>query len=185
MGKSKLQIPKVCLYCKKVFLAKTIKTLYCSRKCAWTADNEKKKQERRLRLLERLKANRTEYITIKQAVQIFTTTRSTIRRLIINHRVDYRKISSRKTYVSVKSLESFFPLRPKPLETPKKETLVFDMAPEHCYTIGEITKRFKVTEKSVYKHIRQYSIPIRQIGNYVYAPKSEIDNLYNNKKTRK
>ena len=26
--------------------------------------------------------------------------------------------------------------------------------------------------------IRKYSIPTRQIGNYVYAPKADIDNLY-------
>ncbi len=27
-------------------------------------------------------------------------------------------------------------------------------------------------------HVRKYSIPSRQIGNYVYVPKQEIDNLY-------
>ena len=26
--------------------------------------------------------------------------------------------------------------------------------------------------------IRKYSIPTRQIGNYVYVPKKEIDKLY-------
>ena len=31
---------------------------------------------------------------------------------------------------------------------------------------------------TVYQHIRKYSIPTRQIGNFVYVPKKEIDNLY-------
>lgn len=33
-------------------------------------------------------------------------------------------------------------------------------------------------ESTVYLHIRKYGIPTRQIGNYVYVPKYEIDNLY-------
>ena len=30
----------------------------------------------------------------------------------------------------------------------------------------------------LWAHFRKYSIPSRQIGNYVYVPKEEIDNLY-------
>ena len=52
------------------------------------------------------------------------------------------------------------------------------MEPENCYTIREISKKFMIHESSVWAHIRKFSIPTRQIGNYVYAPKSEIDKLY-------
>ena len=58
----------------------------------------------------------------------------------------------------------------------KKETLSFE--PKDCYTIGEIAKKFHINDSSVFKHIRRHSIPTRQIGNYVYVPKSEIDKLY-------
>ena len=44
--------------------------------------------------------------------------------------------------------------------------------------IGEIAKKFHINDSSVFKHIRRHSIPTRQIGNYVYVPKSEIDKLY-------
>ena len=54
----------------------------------------------------------------------------------------------------------------------------YRLEPEDCYTIGEIAKKFGIHDSTVYLHIRKYSIPTRQIGNYVYAPKSEIDNLY-------
>ena len=50
--------------------------------------------------------------------------------------------------------------------------------PKDCYTIGEIAKKFHINDSSVFKHIRRHSIPTRQIGNYVYVPKSEIDKLY-------
>ena len=52
------------------------------------------------------------------------------------------------------------------------------MEPENCYTINEICKKYKVNDSTVYLQIRKYGIPTRQIGNYVYVPKSEIDNLY-------
>ncbi len=55
----------------------------------------------------------------------------------------------------------------------KKEVLSFE--PKGCYTIA---KKFHINESSVFKHIRRHSIPTRQIGNYVYVPKSEIDKLY-------
>lgn len=190
MGKSKLQIPKVCLYCGSVFMAKTIKTRYCSRQCVLLASYEKRKHERKLRvqtdLLNTVKSNRTTFITIKQALQIFNTTRSTIRRMILTHRIESRKISPRKTFISVQSIEALFPLRPNTLNTEKKtKSHVFDLTPEHCYTIGEISQRFHVSEKTVYTHIRKNSIPTRQIGNYVYAPKKEIDTLYANKNSKK
>lgn len=184
MGKSKLRIPKICIYCGNTFLAKTIKTMYCSRRCAWSACNEKKKQERRQKTLDMIKASGKKHITITEALRIFTTSRNTIHRSIRSKAIRCIRISPKQVLVCVNDLETLFPLRPEPLVSPKKETLVFDMSPEKCYTIGEITRRFKVTESSVYKHIRQYSIPIRQVGNYVYAPKAEIDKLYYNKTTR-
>ena len=58
----------------------------------------------------------------------------------------------------------------------EKETLSFE--PKDCYTIGQIAKEFHINEGTVLTHIRRNSIPTRQIGSYVYVPKSEIDKLY-------
>lgn len=184
MGKSTLQIPRVCPQCGCTFLAKTVKTVYCSEDCSRLVQYEKRKRERRQKVLDRIKTAGTEYITISQALQIFNTTRSTIRRLIMKRRVSFRRLSPRKTFVSVKSLEALFPLRPES-QVEVKQSHTFDMRPDHCYTIGEISQRFQVTEYSVYKHIRQFSIPTRQVGRFVYAPKTEIDKLYGNKKSKK
>ena len=185
MGKSKIQIPKVCKYCGNTFWAKTVKTVYCCHQCAWSASNDRKKMERRQRVLDEIKAAGTEYITITEALKIFSTSRNTVNRLVRSKNIRCFKTSPKRWYVCVKDLEALFPLRSTPIvvETPKASQ-VFDMNPKNCYTIGEITKRFGITESSVYKHIRQFSIPIRQIGNCVYAPKKEIDKLYNNKNAR-
>ena len=184
MGKSKLQIPKVCKYCGNTFLAKTVKTGYCSLHCAHSASNDKRKSERRQKVLDKIKAAGTEYITITEALKIFTTSRNTVNRLVRSKNIRCFKTSPKRWFVCVKDLERLFPLRSKTIVETPKASQVFDMNPKNCYTIGEITKRLGITESSVYKHIRQFSIPIRQIGNYVYVPKREIDKLYNNKKAR-
>jgi len=76
-------------------------------------------------------------------------------------------------------LEERFSLRPFYEKKEKvNEIKTYRLEPEDCYTIGEIAKKYKVNDSTVYLHIRKYSIPIRQIGNYVYVPKSEIDQLY-------
>lgn len=186
MGKSTLQIPRVCPQCGCTFLAKTVKTVYCCAECNWTARNEKRKQERKQKVLDKIKTAGTEYVTITQALKIFTTSRNTIHRLIHSKRIHYSKVSPKRILVCVKDLEALFPLLPESLvKANAKQSHIFDMHPDHCYTIGEISQRFQITECSVYKHIRQFSIPTRQIGRFVYAPKKEIDKLYSTKKSKK
>lgn len=70
------------------------------------------------------------------------------------------------------------PLREDPIDRDLALPKPYNMEPEDCYTIGEIAAKFAIAESTVYSHIRKYSIPIRQIGRFVYAPKSEIDHLY-------
>ena len=173
-----------------MFYAKTVTTVYCSRKCLWTARNDKRKEERKLKtrlaILRDVKDTGDGYVSISKALQIFFTSRSTIRRLILKNKIGYVRVSAKKVFVSVNSLEQMFPLQkslPKQRQTTRDE--VFDMSPNNCYTIGEISQKFKITEYSVYHHIRKYSVPTRQIGRFVYAPKSEIEKLYNNQNPKK
>ncbi len=186
MGESKLQIPKVCPQCGNTFLAKTVKTVYCSAGCCWIARNEKRKRDRREKVLKEIKEDGKEYITITEALKIFTTSRNTLCRLVKSDEIHYTKISPKKVFVSVQDLETLFPLRPEKIMTEnQKQNHIFDMSPNKCYTIGEVSIKFGISEKSVYKHIREFSIPMRQIGRFVYVPKVEIDKIYNNKNTKK
>lgn len=72
-----------------------------------------------------------------------------------------------------------FPIRQTPLKKEKPIVKLYSLEQQDCYTIGEIAKKFGISDSTVYKHIRKYSIPTRQIGNFVYVPKTEIDSLYN------
>ena len=89
-----------------------------------------------------------------------------------------RGLGTNQIRVSKEELLKLYPLRKKALTKPKPVAKLYSLEPKDCYTIGEISKKFHLEDSTVYLHIRKYSIPTRQIGNFVYVPKKEIDNLY-------
>lgn len=119
-----------------------------------------------------------DYISVQEAVAIFGISKDTIYRLIRKGKISAINIGERLTRISKSKLEEMFPLREEPIDRSKPLPKFYSMEPEDCYTIGEISKKFGINDSTVYAHIRKYSIPTRQIGNYVYAPKADIDNLY-------
>ncbi len=191
MGYSKLKIPKICEYCGKPFEAKTVVTRFCSRECVNKAGNAKKRIEREEEQKKTLLQAKAEeiaeiqtrpYISISEAVILFGISRSTIRRLINSGKLPATNLGERLIRISRTHIEAMFtavaiPEQPQPKTTPQ-----LSLEPKDCYNIGEISKKFGISESTVYKHIRKYSIPTRQVGNFVYAPKSEINQLYNAKK---
>jgi len=111
-------------------------------------------------------------------VALFGISRYTVYRLINKGVIPTVNIGTRLTRIDKREMMKHFPLRGNPIDRSKPLPHLYNMEPENCYTIGEISEMFGVEDSTVYKHIRKYSIPIRQIGNYVYAPKPDIDNLY-------
>lgn len=183
MPSAKFEISRECKHCNKVFLAKTISSRYCSPKCSKSAYAKKKKEEnlKQLKIDKALKiSNEEEYISVADAVALYDVSRDTIYRLIRNKKITKYNLGERLTKVYRKDLEELFDLRPiTETLTAKNEVKTYRLEKEDCYSIGDITKKYGISETSVYTHIRKYSIPIRQIGKYVYAPKLEIDELYN------
>ena len=98
--------------------------------------------------------------------------------MIKSGKVPAINLGERLTRVSKSALLNMVPFRDEPIDHSKPLPKFYSMEPEDCYTIGEISKKFGINDSTVYAHIRKYSIPTRQIDNYVYAPKAEIDNLY-------
>lgn len=182
MGRAKFEIERKCEICGKSFMAKTLTSKYCSKNCSQAAYRQKKKEEEEF-LLRKQKAARIPqgqaYLSIADAIVIFDIGRDTLYRLIHDKAVRSFNLGQRMTRICRSDLEERFNLRP--FDEKRKvvnEIKTYRLEPEDCYTIGEIAKKFKINDCTVYLHIRKYSIPIRQIGNYVYAPKSEIDQLY-------
>lgn len=170
-----------CLVCKKSFVPKKIDSKYCTPKCGDIAYRKKKaleKKEQQIQTVAKISNNRL-YISVSEATTLFDITRSTLYRFVRLKRLPAMNLGTRLTRVEYAALEEMFPIRKTPIiKEEKPKAKLYSLEPEDCYTIGEITEKFGISNTSVYTHIRKYSIPTRQIGKYVYAPKSEIDHLY-------
>lgn len=173
-------IKRTCEVCGKEFIAKTITSRYCSRHCTDIAYKQRKKEkadaERRKKLSESIPDSR-DYITVPEALALYSVSRNTLYKLIRQGKISSLNFGIRLTRINRRELENMFSLKvddSKPLHEKK----LYSLEPEDCYTIGEIAKKYHIHEDTVSAHIRRFSIPTRQIGNYVYAPKSEIDKIY-------
>ncbi len=186
MGYSKLKIPKICEFCGKPFEAKTVTTRFCSKECGHKADNARKKEKRLQEQRETLLQSKINeiaelqarpYISISEAVTLFGISRSTIRRLIMSGKIPAANLGLRLTRIDKKAMEAMFTAIEIPeAKEEKLQPISFNI--KDCYTIGEITEKFGISASTVDKTIRKNSIPKRQIGKYVYVPKSEIDKLF-------
>lgn len=176
------KIQKQCEVCGQSFVPKTVDSIYCSKTCGNAAYREKKRQKRkeeeRQAVVAKISDDRL-YISVPEAIALFGVAKSTLYRLVRQKRIPAINLGTRLVRIDRAAIKEMFPIRQTPLKKEKPIAKLYSLEPQDCYTIGEISKKFGISDSTVYKHIRKYSIPTRQIGNYVYAPKTEIDNLYN------
>jgi excisionase family DNA binding protein len=178
------RIEKECVVCGNPFVPKTVDSIYCSKICGNAAYRkkkvQKKKEEEQQAVVDRISSDRL-YISVPEAIALFGVAKSTLYRLIRQRKIPAINLGIRLVRIDRAAIEEMFPIRQVPTMKEKPKMKLYSLEPEDCYTIGEIAKKFGISDNSVYKHIRKFSIPTRQIGKYVYAPKSEIDNVYNSK----
>ena len=176
------EIKRKCKVCGKVFVAKTLDSHYCSPKCgkvAWKRKKDAKDKSARLEAIARQIPDIREYISVKEAVAMFGVERNTLYRLIKSGRIPAVNIGTRLIRIKRSDMENRFLTRPESIaEKEKPIPKLYSMEPEDCYTITQVCEKYHINDSSVWAHVRKYSIPSRQIGNYVYVPKQEIDNLY-------
>lgn len=176
------EIKRKCKVCGKVFIAKTLDSYYCSRKCsnvAWKRKRDAKDKNARLEAIARQIPDIREYISVKEAVAMFGVERNTLYRLIKSGRIPAVNIGTRLIRIKRSDMENRFLTRPESIaEKERPIPKLYSMESEDCYTITQVCEKYHINDSSVWAHVRKYSIPSRQIGNYVYVPKQEIDNLY-------
>lgn len=186
MPASKYKIQRKCKVCGTLFYAKTVSSWYCSRNCTCAAYRIKKRDEKneqkRKEKASKIPDDRP-YISVAEAVALFGISRNSLYRLINNGTIPAINMGQRLTRISRAHLEASFPLiEEQPKELPvTPASYKFDES--DCYTIGQITDIYGVSESTVYKAIRKQSIPSCQRGNYVYVPKVEIDKLFKSVKS--
>lgn len=177
-----LEIKRKCKVCGKVFFAKTIESQYCSKHCSTVALKRRRDAEAREARLDKIAAQVPEireYISVKEAVAMYNIERGTLYRLIRLGRIPAINMGKHLIRIKRSELEANIPFRQDAREEKKKPVpKLYNLEPENCYTVDEICKKYRINDSTVWAHVRKYSIPSRQIGNYVYIPKEEIDNLY-------
>jgi len=186
MPASKYKIQRKCKVCGTLFYAKTVSSWYCSRNCTCAAYRIKKRDEKneqkRKEKASKIPDDRP-YISVAEAVALFGVSRNSLYRLINNGTIPAINMGQRLTRISRAHLEASFPLiEEQPKELPVTPAS-FKFDESDCYTIGQITDIYGVSESTVYKAIRKQSIPSCQRGNYVYVPKVEIDKLFKSVKS--
>lgn len=186
MAATKVLVPKVCEHCGKPFMAKTVTTRFCSKECNNKDIKERSKKEKEQKKIEELLEKRREvyidiqarpFITVREASKLFNVSEDTIRRLIRRRTIPGINLGVRLTRVDRVSLEKFF----NNVVVPDEEFEEKEYSLDECYTIGECQKKYDIAESILERIIKGYNIPKKQVGNFVYIPKAEIDKVFNTK----
>lgn len=120
---------------------------------------QQKQEEQRNAVIERISADRL-YISVPEAIALFGVAKSTLYRLIRQKRIPTINLGTRLVQIDRAAIEQMFPIRQTPLVSKEKpKAKLYSLEPEDCYTIGEISQKFGISDSSVYKHIRKFSIP--------------------------
>lgn len=144
-----LEIKRRCGICGKVFIIKTLDSLYCCKKCSDVAYARKKRaeaREKQLALIAKSVPKVREYLSIREAVAIYGVERDTLYLMVRRGQIPSINIGTRLTRINRKDLEKMFVKRPiakhiKETPLPKK----YSLEPEDCYTIGEVCEKYHIT----------------------------------------
>lgn len=172
-----LEINRKCKVCGKVFRVKKLDSQVCSKRCSNIALKRRRDAELKEARLDNIAAqvpDIREYISVKEAVAMFNIERGTLYRLIRLGRIPAINMGKHLIRIKRSELEANLQIRPIAREEKAKPTpKLYSLEPEDCYTISEVCKKYRINDSTVWAHVRKYSIPSRQIGNYVYVPKEE------------
>ena len=162
------KIQKQCEVCGQSFVPKTVDSVYCSKKCGAAAYRKKKalkkkEEEEQQAVIDKISADRL-YISVPEAIALFGVAKSTLYRLVRQKRIPAINLGTRLVRIDRAAIEEMFPIRQTPLKKEKPTAKLYSLEPQDCYTIGEIAQKFGISDSTVYKHIRKFSIPTRQIA---------------------
>ena len=100
-----LEIKRKCRICGKVFIIKTLDSLYCCKKCSDVAYARKKRaeaREKQLALIAKSVPKVREYISIREAVAIYGVERDTLYLMVRRGQIPSINIGTRLTRINRK-----------------------------------------------------------------------------------
>lgn len=147
------RIKKQCLVCDEQFIPKKVTSVYCSDKCSKKGYKQKmlqlKKEEKLKALIDKIPEDRL-FISVPEATLLFGIAKTTLYRLVRQGKIPAVNFGTRLVRIERKVMEEMFPLsqtRPEVKTQTKKK--LYSLEKKDCYSIGEITKRFQISESTV------------------------------------
>lgn len=187
---SNIQLQRICQFCGKEFTAKTTTTQYCCLKCANRAYKkrtreskiEKSNNETReiknapFQTIQQISAK--DFLTINETCLLLTVSRTTLWRLIKKENLPVGTIGRLKR-IRRSDIDSLFKAQNIDSTDQTTPALIF-LEPKstelsECYSLAEVKKQYRISDKTLYDLIRRYNIERIQVGKFVYVPKTEIE----------
>jgi len=181
---SNISITRVCEFCGNTFEAKKTVTRYCSLKCN-SKDYKRKARSQKIQQSHKKTAEllpshydlvqSKEFLSVKDLSLLLDCCRQTVYNLIGSGQIKAANLLHRKILVPRSEVDKLF-LAPDHL--PVAPDLHKIMRIEACYHIGEVEKKYNISNKALYTLIKRNQIPKLKSGKFTYVPKSMIDNLF-------
>ncbi|HRG39228.1 MAG TPA: helix-turn-helix domain-containing protein [Bacteroidia bacterium] len=182
---SNIRIKRVCQHCGEEFIAKTTSTQYCGQVCSKRAYKKRKREERIAESNNETvntKSNldvikQKEFLTVRDASVLLSCSIRAVYYFIENKDIKATNLSERKTLIKRSEIDRLFEKAQVATPQPKAEVKKFRYKIEDCYTIGEVQKKFGVSDAALNNILKRKEIPRLKKGWYVYVPKVEIDKV--------
>ena len=111
-----------------------------------------------------------DYITVPEAYALFGISKETLYRLIRKGVISSVNVGERQIRLSKEELLKLYPLRKKALAKPKPIAKLYSLSLRTVIPLAKYQEIPFRGQSTVYLHIRKYSIPTRQIGNFCLCP---------------
>ncbi len=180
---SKIEVQRICLFCKKEFTARTTVTKYCSSKCSKKAykeriRNNKIKQSNnettkiKNQPIEQLKAK--EFLTVREVAELLNCSIRSVYHYIETGTLKAVNLGQRMTRVKRSEIDVLFNTNNNnPVNGTKQKSYKL----EDCYTLTETQSKYDISEKALHEVVKRNNIPKLRKGKFAYIPKKIIDEL--------
>lgn len=182
---SNLSIKKICEFCQKEFIAKTIKTRYCSHNCnrkhyklvKKKGEIETIEKATKLNITSIEEVNKKDFLTVNETALILNMSKRTVYRLIQNRELNAYNFSERKTLIRRKDIDYYFELNMNSSNL-NKEKIKQNITPENAYNINEIIEKYHISSSALYNILNRLNIEKKNYGKHVLVKKEDIDQIF-------
>ena len=182
---SNLSIKKICECCKNEFIAKTIKTRYCSHNCnrkhyklvKKKGEIEIVEKATKLNITSIEEVNKKDFLTVSETALILNMSKRTVYRLIQNKELNAYNFSTRKTLIRRKDIDYYFELNMNTANL-NKEQIKENITPDNAYNLNEVVEKYNISSSALYNIINRLNIQKKNFGKHVLVKKEDIDKIF-------